>query len=89
MPLTLGFVVQVRDEEDYTPYKGFLKLHKHFSSALLAAQELYKGYLETHEEAYEGPYEVLTPTKKQCQDAGSVMIFRSRDCCIWIDAVVE
>ncbi len=89
MPPCLGYIVQVRDEEDYTPYRGFLRIHRHFSAAVQHAQELYRSYLELHQEAYDGPFEVQTPTKKQCDDAGSVLVFRSRDCWIWIDGVVE
>lgn len=89
MTTHLGYIVQVQDEEDFTPYHGAMKLYRSFDDALAYAEELYRGYLEIHSEEYEGPFEVSRATKYQCDVAGSVLVFRSLNCYIWIDHIVE
>ena len=85
----LGYIVQYSNEEDYTVYHGFVKLHRTFTSALEQAKDIYRGYLENNQEQFDEPFEVCKPTKKQCDDAGSVIVFRSRDMIVWIDCVIE
>ncbi len=85
----LGYIVQYFNEEDFTVYHGFVKMHRTFSSALEQAKDTYRGYLEQMNEEYDGPYETFTPTKKDCDDRGSVVVFRSSEMIVWIDAVVE
>jgi hypothetical protein len=85
----LGYIVQYSNEDDYTVYHGFVKLHRTFSSALDHAKDTYRGYLEQMDEAYDGPYETYSPSKKECDERGSVVIFRSREMVVWIDCVIE
>ena len=86
---TIGYIVQYSDEDDYTVYHGFMRLHRHFSVALECAQEQYRAYLEAHAEAEVGHFEIRNPTKKQCDEQGSVTIFESRGFIVWIDCVIE
>lgn len=86
----LGYVVQYSNEDDYTVYHGFLKLFRYFSDALDHANELYRGYLEAQPaEGFDGPFEVHKPTKKECDNQGSAVVFASRDYIVWIDCIVE
>lgn len=85
----LGYVVQYSNEDDYTIYHGVLKLYRHFSEALEHAQELARGFLEIHGEEFAGPFEMRNPAKKDCDAAGSVVVFQSREYIVWIDCVVD
>lgn len=89
MSTHLGYIVQSQNDEDYTPYHGTMRLYRSFEEAVNRAKEWMGIFLETHLEGYDGPFDVHTPTKKQCDDAGSVVLFRSPTCIIWIDRVVE
>jgi hypothetical protein len=89
MSTLLGYIVQYQNDEDYTPYHGNIKLHRVFQDALVQAREVMGAYLETHLEGYDGPFDTYTPSKKNCDDAGSAVIFRSVNCIIWIDRIVE
>ncbi len=85
----LGYIVQYSNEEDYTVYHGFKKLFTVYSEALENANEIYRGFLETMDEQFDGPFLTHKPTKKECDNQGSVVVFESRDLIVWIDAVVE
>ncbi len=85
----LGYIVQYTNEEEYTVYHGFQKLHKHFSDALEHGKELYRGFLSINDERYDGPFKHYSPTKKECDAQGSVLVFESSSYIVWIDAVVE
>lgn len=85
----LGYIVQSQNDEDYTPYHGNVRLYTSFQEAFTKAKEFIGLYLKVHHENYDGPFDVHTPSKKQCDDAGSVVVFRSPSCIIWIDRVVE
>lgn len=86
----LGYIVQYSDEDDYTVWHGFVKLHRTFSTALEQANELYRGYMEkTPNENFDGPFQVHKPTKSQCDSQGSVVVFESRNFLVWIDCVVD
>ncbi len=85
----IGYIVQYSDDDDYTVYHGFVKLHKIFSEAVDAAKDIYRGYLERAAENFDGPFTSRIPTKKDCDGAGSVVVFQSRDFIVWIDCVVE
>ena len=85
----IGYIVQYSNEEEYTIYHGFMKLHKHFSEALERAKELYRSFLSINDEHYDGPFNAYTPTKKECDAQGSVVVFESPAYIVWIDAVVE
>jgi hypothetical protein len=84
----IGYIVQYSNEDDYTVYHGFMRLHRHFSAALESAIEQYRSYLQSHEEVV-GHFQTKTPTKKQCDEQGSVIVFESREYIVWIDCVVE
>jgi hypothetical protein len=86
---TLGYILQYSNENDYTVYHGFKKLYRHFSECLQAAKEFSQEYIVTHPEELEGPFEMHTPTKKTCDERGSVVIFESRGLIVWIDCVIE
>ena len=85
----LGYIVQYADEEEYTVYHGARRLFRVFSQAVENANELYRSYLESHAENYDGPFQIHKPTKKDCDSAGSVVIFESRQLIVWIDSVIE
>lgn len=85
----IGYIVQYTDEDDYTIYHGFMKLFRNFSGALEHAQEVYRGYLETHDMSEVGLFQTHSPTKKMCDQQGSVVVFESRGRIVWIDCVVE
>lgn len=85
----IGYIVQYSDEDDYTVYHGFMKLHRHFSDALEHATEYYRSYLTSHDDTEVGQFQTKTPTKKQCDEQGSVTVFESRGYIVWIDCVVE
>lgn len=85
----LGYIVQYSNEDDYTVYHGFMRLHRSFQDALEHAKEYYRGYLEMFAEPETQIFEVHTPTKKQCEERGSVVVFESAEFLVWIDCVVE
>lgn len=87
--VVLGYIVQYANEDEYTVYHGFKKLFKVYSEALENANELYRGYLETTHGEYDGPFLSHKPTKKECDNQGSVVVFENRQLIVWIDAVVE
>ena len=84
----LGYIVQYSDEEEYTIYHGFQRLYPVFSHALEHAKEVYRNYLVTHEERYDGPFEAYNPQKKECDAQGSSVVFKSPTMIIWIDAII-
>ncbi len=86
---TLGYIVQYSDEDEYTVYHGFKKLFRHFSDALEHAKELTRIYFESHSLEEIGHFENHTPTKKNCDNQGSVVVFECRGYIIWIDCVIE
>lgn len=85
----IGYIVQYSNEDDYTVYHGVVKLYKVFSEAVENAKDMYRSYLETAAEHYDGPFNTRNPTKKDCDIAGSVVVFESRNFIVWIDCVVE
>jgi hypothetical protein len=85
----VGYIVQFSDEDEYTVYHGFMRLFRHFSAAREAAGELITSYLTNHHESEVGQFEVKHPTKKQCDEQGSVTVFESRGYIVWIDCVIE
>lgn len=89
MTSVLGYIVQYSDDEAYTPYHGAVKLHRKFQNAMENAQEIVRSYLEARDEEHEGPFESYKPTKQNCDSAGSVIVFRSRQFILWIDCIVE
>ncbi len=87
--VTLGYIVQYSNEEEYTVYHGFVKLYRKFSDALEAAKLLSQGFMEMNDEAYDGPFKSHTPTKQDCDAQGSALVFESPGYIVWIDCVVE
>ena len=85
----IGYIVQYSNEEDYTVYHGFAKLHRNFSDALHAAKELSSGFLEMNDELYDGPFKAYNPTKGSCDTQGSVLVFESLAFIVWIDCVID
>ena len=86
---SIGYIVQYSNEDDYTVYHGFMRLFRRFSDALEHANENFRSYLESHPENEVGHFEVRIPTKKQCDEQGSVTVFESRGYIVWIDCVIE
>jgi len=85
----LGYIVQYSNEDDYTVYHGYMKLYRHFSDALDNAKELARGFLEVNAEVQNSPFKMNTPSKKDCDNQGSVVVFESASYIVWIDVVVE
>ena len=86
---TLGYIIQYSNEDDYTVYHGFMKLYRHFSDALEHARKLYHGFLEINPPGHNAPLQIHTPTKRECDTQGSVIVFESPSYIVWIDCVVE
>jgi hypothetical protein len=85
----IGYIVQQSDEEAYTVYTGHKKLFRLFSHALDNAKAICQSYLESHDPAEIHPFQSNTPSKKDCDNQGSVVVFENRSVIIWIDCVVE
>ena len=85
----VGYIVQKSNESDYTIYNGFMKLHRTFRSAFEKATEEYRSYLEGLNDPRNEVFEVHSPSQKQCDEQGSVVVFESEGLLIWIDCVVE
>ena len=85
----LGYIIQFFDEEATIPCMNHKRLFKHFSKALESAEEMYRDYILANNEEFLGPYEIIKPTKKEVDIAGSSVIFRSRDVYIWIECIFE
>ena len=85
----IGYIVQFSDEDSYTVYSGFKKLFRVFSQALEHAKALSQGYLESHAETEIYPFKSYTPTKKECDNQGTVVVFENSQYIVWIDCVVE
>jgi hypothetical protein len=85
----IGYIVQFSDEDEYTVYHGFMRLYRHFSEARDHAGELAAAYLTNHHETEVGQFEARNPTKKQCDDQGSVTVLECRGYIVWIDCVIE
>lgn len=85
----LGYIVQYSNETDYTVYHGFAKLYRNFSDALQHATNMYTAQLELYVTIAEGPTHVHKPTKKECDERGSAVVFESVNFIVWIDCVVE
>ena len=88
MPI-IGYIVQFSNEEDFTVYHGFAKLHRNFSEALEKAKELYRGFLEVNDERYDGPFKQHNPAKSACDAQGSAVVFESPSYIVWIDCVLD
>jgi hypothetical protein len=87
MSTILGYIVNYFDEEEMWPYHGQQRLFTTFSHAYQAAVEKAQAYMEVSNEAYDGPFELKKPTKQDCDNQGSVVVFRSERYWIWIDFV--
>ncbi len=85
----IGYIVQYSDEDAYTVYTGYKKLFRVFSQALEHAKALSQSYLESHNQEEVHPFHSFTPTKKECDNQGSVVVFENREYIVWIDCVIE
>lgn len=86
---TIGYIVQFSNEDDYTVYSGYKKLFRVFSQALEHAKALRESYLESHDETEVYPFKSSSPTKKECDNQGSVVVFENSQYIVWIDCVLE
>lgn len=86
---SIGYIVQHADEDSYTVYSGFKKLFRVFSQALEHAKTISQSYLESHDPSEVFPFQSYTPTKKECDQQGSVVVFENRQIVVWIDCVTE
>jgi hypothetical protein len=85
----LGYIVQYDKEDDFTSYHGFVKLFRQFSDAVAHAEEMYRDYLHHTDGAIDQHFEIYRPTKRDCDERGSVVVFRGSEYLIWIDCVVD
>ena len=85
----IGYIVQQSDEDAFTVYTGFKKLFRVFSQALEHAKAISESYVESHTPAEVFPFQSHTPTKKECDQQGSVVVFENSQLVVWIDCVVE
>ena len=84
----IGYIVQHSNEDEYTVYTGYKKLFRFYSEALENAKEFFRAALEQNEQGHH-PFLTHTPTKKNCDTQGSVVVFESPQLIVWIDAVIE
>jgi hypothetical protein len=84
----LGYVVQYFDEDKFLPETGYKILHKTFSQALNSAKSRMQDYLISVQQNLE-PYEYNTPSKKDADSNGYVVVFRNPQIQIWIEVIVE
>ena len=85
----LGYVVQFFHEESFLPETGFKHLYKNFSQALEGARGRAQDYCNQFQEGLAGPFELLSPTKKDADSNGHVMVFRNAEVQIWIEVIVQ
>ena len=85
----LGYIVQCFYEDKFLPETGFKQLYSVYSEALKYAQGYAHDYLTSAEVNLEGPYELHSPTKKQPDSDGYVMVFRNGEVQIWIETIVQ
>jgi hypothetical protein len=85
----LGYVVQYFNEDSFLPETGFKHLHKHFNQALESAKARVHDYCNQFQEGLVGPFELLSPTKKQADSDGHVIVFRNAEVQIWIEVIVQ
>ena len=86
---TIGYIVQYSDEDAYTVYTGYKKLFRVFSQALEHAKEISQTYLQSHELNEVYPFQSHSPSKKECDQQGSVVVFENPQYIVWIDCVIE
>jgi hypothetical protein len=85
----LGYIVQFFNEECFMPETGYKHLFKSFSQALEHAKMKFQDYVMVNPDVLEGYYDLYTPAKKQADENGYVVVFRSPDVQIWIEVIVE
>lgn len=84
----LGYVIQYFDEDKFMPETGYKTLYKNFSQALDAAKCRTQEYLTSYQEN-PGPYEFHTPSKKEADSNGYVVVFRNSQIQIWIEVITQ
>lgn len=87
MSEVLGYIVNYFDEEEMWPYHGCQRLYKVFSHAYEAALAKAQAYMHANNEQYDGPFELHRPSKQECDNQGSAVVFRSERYWVWIDQV--
>jgi hypothetical protein len=85
----LGYVVQYFDEDKFMPETGYKILHKHFSQALDSAKSRLQDYITNYQDGLVGHYELHTPTKKEVDSNGYVVVFRNSQIQIWIEVIIQ
>lgn len=85
----LGYVVQVFHEDKFLPETGFKHLFKHFSQALDHAKSRAQDYLIHYQEGLQAHFEMNTPSKKDADSNGYVVIFRNPELQIWIEVIIQ
>ena len=85
----LGYIVQVFFEDKFLPDTGYKHLYKHYSQALDAAKQRVQDYTASFQDGLTGPFELLTPTKKQVDGDGYAVIFRNSELQIWIEVIIQ
>ena len=85
----IGYIVQYSNEDDYTVYRGFVKLHRNFTEALEHATALYSEFLQSNHYQDGQIFNTYAPTKKTCDTHGSSVVFESAAYIVWIDCVLE
>lgn len=85
----LGYVIQYFNEENFLPETGFKYIYKNFNQALEGARTRAQDYCNQYQEGLPGPFELLSPTKKQADSDGHVMVFRNAEVQIWIEVIIQ
>lgn len=84
----LGYIVQVFHEDNFLPETGFKHLYTSYSHALDYANIKLQEYLNVNGNNPQVYFEHHTPTKKQVDENGYVMVFRNSEVQIWIEAII-
>lgn len=85
----LGYIVQYFHEDKFLPETGYKHLYKTFQHALDYAKVRTQEYADTYQGGIVGPFEYHTPSKKQADDNGYVVVFRNGEVQIWIEVVIK
>lgn len=85
----LGYIVQYFHEDKMLPETGYKYLYKTFQHALDYAKVRVEDYSSMFPNGLIGPFEYYTPSKKQVDENGYVVVFRNGEIQIWIEVIIK
>ena len=84
----VGYIVQYYHEDTFMPETGYKHLHKSFQKALENAKARVLDYTNHYPHVLIEPFESHTPSKKQADNDGYVIIFRNAELQVWIEVII-